>query len=79
MKDYLRIHTTREKFMTLLSFAKLEELLPPRGFARVHRSFMVAIDKIDHIEKNRIRIADQIIPVSDTYAGPFLKMLKGIS
>jgi DNA-binding LytR/AlgR family response regulator len=77
MKDYLRIHTTEEKIMTLLNFAKLEELLPSRYFARVHRSFLVAIEKIDHIEKNRIRIADQIIPISDTYADAFHKMLKG--
>ncbi|HEX8332597.1 MAG TPA: LytTR family DNA-binding domain-containing protein [Segetibacter sp.] len=77
MKDYLRIHTTEEKIMTLLNFAKLEELLPPQDFVRVHRSFLVAIDKIDHIEKNRIRIADQIIPISDTYADAFYKMLKG--
>ena len=77
MKDYLRIHTTEEKIMTLLNFAKLEELLPSQDFARVHRSFLVAIDKIDHIEKNRIRIADQIIPISDTYADAFHKMLKG--
>jgi len=78
MKDYLRIHTTEEKIMTLLNFVKLEELLPSQDFARVHRSFMVAIDKIDHIEKNRIWIANQIIPISDTYAEPFFKMLKGI-
>lgn len=78
MRDYLRIHTAREKIMTLLSFAKLEELLPAQGFARVHRSFMVSIDKIDHIEKNRIWIADQIIPISETYVEPFLKMLKGV-
>lgn len=77
MKDYLRIHTSTEKVMTLLSFAKLEELLPSQNFARVHRSFLVAIDKIDHIEKNRIWIADQIIPISDTYVEPFFKMLKG--
>src|SRR5688572_16658134 len=77
MKDYLQIHTAKEKIMTLLSFAKLEELLPATKFARVHRSFVVAIDKIDHIEKNRIRIADKIIPISDTYAEPFFKMLKG--
>ena len=77
MKDYLRIHTTEEKIMTLLNFAKMEELLPSQGFARVHRSFLVAIDKIDHIEKNRIRIADQVIPISDTYADAFYKMLKG--
>lgn len=78
MKDYLRIHTREEKIMTLLSFAKLEALLPAQNFARVHRSFLVAIDKIDHIEKNRIQIADQLIPISDTYAEAFYKMLKGI-
>ncbi|UYZ58074.1 LytR/AlgR family response regulator transcription factor [Hymenobacter latericus] len=77
MKDYLRIHTPDEKIMTLLSFAKLEELLPAQDFARVHRSFLVAIDKIDHIEKNRIQIADQIIPISDTYADAFYKLLRG--
>ncbi|RAK69306.1 LytR/AlgR family response regulator transcription factor [Hymenobacter edaphi] len=77
MKDYLRIHTTDEKLMTLLSFAKLEELLPAPDFVRVHRSFLVAVDKIDHIEKNRIQIADQVIPISDTYAEAFYKMLRG--
>jgi DNA-binding LytR/AlgR family response regulator len=77
MKDYLRIHTMEEKIMTLLNFAKLEELLPSKDFARVHRSFLVAIDKIDHIEKNRIRIGDQVIPISDTYADAFHRMLKG--
>jgi DNA-binding LytR/AlgR family response regulator len=79
MKDYLRIHTAKEKIMTLLSFAKLEELLPAQDFARVHRSFVVAIDKIDHIEKNRIRIADQIIPISDTYNDSFYKKLRGFT
>ena len=78
MKDYLRIHTAKEKIMTLLNFAKLEELLPTQDFARVHRSFMVAIDKIDHIEKNRIRIADQIIPISDTFSDSFYKKLRGL-
>ncbi|HEX2533309.1 MAG TPA: LytTR family DNA-binding domain-containing protein [Chitinophagaceae bacterium] len=77
MKDYLRIHTADEKIMTLLNFAKLEELLPAREFARVHRSFLVAIDKIEHIEKNRIFIAGQAIPISDTYAEAFYKKLKG--
>jgi DNA-binding LytR/AlgR family response regulator len=78
MKDYLRIHTKEEKIMTLLNFAKLEELLPSHDFARVHRSYLVAIDKIDHIEKNRIWIKDQVIPISETYADTFFKMLKGI-
>lgn len=78
MKDYLRIHTAKEKVMTLLSFAKLEELLSPQYFARVHRSFIVAIDKIDHIERNRIQIGNQIIPISNSYHESFYKKLKGL-
>lgn len=77
MKDYLRIHTAKEKIMTLMSFSKLEELLPEKKFARVHRSFMVALDKIDHIEKSRIRIGDQDIPITDTYAEAFYRKLNG--
>lgn len=77
MKDYLRIHTTGEKIMTLLSFARLEALLPMQKFARVHRSFMVAIDKIDDIEKNRIRIGGELIPISESYAAAFQQMLRG--
>ncbi len=78
MKDYLRIHTVSDKIMTLLTFAKLGDLLPPGKFCRVHKSYMVAIDKIDHVEKNRVKITDQIIPVSDTYSEKFFKILKGL-
>lgn len=79
MKDYLRIHTSKEKIMTLMSFARLEELLPETKFTRVHRSYMVALGKIDHIEKNRIRIGDQHIPISETYADSFYKKLGGFN
>ena len=77
MKDYLMIHTIKEKIMTLMTFTRLEELLHSANFIRVHKSFMVAIDKIEHIEKNRIRIAGQVIPVSETYSEAFFKSLKG--
>jgi DNA-binding LytR/AlgR family response regulator len=53
-------------------------MLPPQNFARVHRSFMVAIDKIDHIEKSRIRIGNEFIPISDAYNESFYKKLKGL-
>jgi DNA-binding LytR/AlgR family response regulator len=78
MKDYLRIHTSDNKFMTLMSFAKLEEYLPADNFARIHKSFMVAIDKIEHIEKNRITIGNEVLPISETYSTGFLKKLKGL-
>jgi DNA-binding LytR/AlgR family response regulator len=79
MKDYLQIQTLKEKVMTLMNFATLEESLHSDNFVRVHKSYMVAIDKIDHIEKSRIKIGDQIIPISDTYSESFFKALNKLN
>lgn len=76
MRDYLQLHTRKEKVMTLLSFAKLEEQLPMNKFARVHKSYLIAIDKIDHIENNRIKIGDHLIPIGETYKDLFFDKLK---
>lgn len=67
MKEYLRIHTKDQRIMVLQSFKNLEEILPSQQFIRVHKSYMVAINKIESVERNRITILDHIIPVSDTY------------
>lgn len=76
MKEYLRIHTKTERIMTLQSFKSLEDVLPPENFIRVHKSYMVALNKIKSVEKNRISIGDQIIPISETYKDSFFLMLK---
>jgi len=76
MKDYLRIVCSRKKIMTLQSFAKLEELLPSKKFCRIHKSFIIAIDKIESIERGVVLIADQRIPVSHTYKESFLNRIK---
>lgn len=71
MKDYLRIICKTRKIMTLQSFSKLEEVLPPGNFCRVHKSFIVAIDKIKSVERGVISISDTRIPVSNTYRESF--------
>ena len=76
MKDYLRIICINKKIMTLQSFSKLEESLPSKNFCRVHKSYIVAIDKIKSIERNVIVIADQRIPVSNTYRESFFSRIK---
>lgn len=76
MGDYWRIITTHKKIMTLLNYKKLEEILPPKQFIRVHKSFIVALDKIDSIERNRIKIADRLIPVSETYHKTFFDAIE---
>lgn len=75
MRDYRRIHTIHKKIMTLQNFKELEHLLPPNKVCRVHKSYMVALPKIASIERSRIRIADQIIPISETYRANFFKRL----
>jgi len=76
MKDYLRIICTSRKIMTLQNFKKIEELLPEKEFCRVHKSFMVAIKKIKAVERGVIIIADQRIPVSNTYKDNFYSKIK---
>lgn len=75
MRDYLRIHTTSKKIMTLQSFSELEQLIPAHLVCRVHKSYMVAVNKIESIERSRIKIADQLIPVSDTYKEAFHQLI----
>jgi DNA-binding LytR/AlgR family response regulator len=67
MRDYLRIHTIHKKIMTLQSFNEIEQLLPSHLICRVHKSYMVAVNKIESIERSEIKIGDVIIPVSVTY------------
>jgi DNA-binding LytR/AlgR family response regulator len=76
MKDYLRIICKDKKIMTLQSFARIEEILPEKKFCRVHKSFIVAIDKIRSVERGVILIADQRIPVSNTYKDSFFSRIK---
>jgi two-component system LytT family response regulator len=71
MNEYLRIVTENKKVMTLQNFKSMEEMLPKNNFLRVHKSFIVAIDKIESIERNRIKIQKMIIPVSDSYKETF--------
>jgi DNA-binding LytR/AlgR family response regulator len=76
MKDYLRIICSDKKIMTLQSFAKIEECLPSKNFCRVHKSFIVAIDKIKSVERGIILIADKRIPVSNTYKESFYSKIR---
>jgi two-component system, LytTR family, response regulator len=77
MKDYLQICLSDKKVMTLQSFKNILQLLPEKEFARVHNSFIVSISKIESIERNRIKIGDKMIPISDSYKESFNTLLRG--
>lgn len=75
MRDYLQIHTEDRKIMTLLNFKKMEELLDSKKFIRVHKSYIIAVDKINYIESNTIKIGNKLVPVSSTYKVAFYNLL----
>ncbi|MDI5950367.1 LytTR family DNA-binding domain-containing protein [Flavobacterium sp. LB2P84] len=75
MRDYRRIHMINKKIMTLQNFSELEQIIPSNLVCRVHKSYMVGINKIESIERMRIKIANQIIPISETYKELFFKMI----
>lgn len=75
MRDYRRIHTLSTKVMTLQNFSEFESLIAPNQVCRVHKSYMVALSKIKSIERGRIKIADQLIPISDTYKDAFFQII----
>ena len=77
LKDYISIFTTTERIITLQNMKKMEDNLPSQHFVRVHKSYIVALNKIDSIERSRIRIGDKIIPVGDTYRDDFFKIIDG--
>jgi two-component system, LytTR family, response regulator len=79
MRDYRRIHTINKKVMTLQNFSEFEKIIPSHLVCRVHKSYMVALNKIVSIERSRIKIGDQLIPISETYKEIFFQLINNKS
>ena len=75
LKNYVSIFTKTQRIVTLQVMKQLEEILPANRFVRVHKSFIIALDKINSIERQEIYIGDRIIPIGITYQEQFYKML----
>lgn len=74
--DYLRVNTPKGRIMTLQKFSSLMALLPEDRFIRVHKSWIVSMDKIESISRNRIRIGEHYIPISESYKKDFFARLE---
>lgn len=79
MSEYVRIYIEGEDkpLMPLLSMKRLEEALPPSQFMRVHRSYIVNLNKIMEISRLRIVFGNTYIPVGDIYKDKFLEYVNG--
>lgn len=74
MGEYLRIFLEGQPkpLMPLMSMKRMEEILPAKNFMRVHRSYIVNLDKIQEISRMRIIFDDVYIPVGDNYKQKFM-------
>jgi len=71
MRDYRCIHTPIGKILTDQTFGSFEEQLPSSQFIRIHKSYMVSLSKIESIEKHRVKIGKELLPVSESYREGF--------
>ena len=74
-QNYVAIETKGGRIMSLQNIKAMEDRLPAGRFVRVHKSFVVALAKIDTIEKSRIFIGEAVIPVGDSYREGLFKIL----
>ena len=73
LKDYVKVHLQNDEkgVLSLTSLKDLDEKLPSRRFMRVHRSFIVALDKITSMTKNSLQVGKRTITVGDQYKEAF--------
>lgn len=75
LQNYVIIYTPTEKITSLQTMKKTEEQLPSDQFMRIHKSFIVAINKINSIERNRVSIGDKTIALGEVYREAFYKAI----
>jgi len=78
LKDYIKIwvNTQPRPVLTLMSLKTLEHELPPHKFMRIHRSFIIALDKIESVERSQIIINKERITVAEQYKEKFQEFIE---
>lgn len=81
LKDYVKIYTSSHPrpILTLMSLKKLEEELPSEQFMRIHRSYIISLEKIEAIERNHVVIKEGFITIAPNYKDILMKYIKGKS
>jgi two-component system, LytTR family, response regulator len=66
-REYIKIVTTRREYISKMSTSEIEELLPPNAFKRIHRSFIISLNKIDSYNAEMVEVGGNAIPVGRGY------------
>jgi DNA-binding LytR/AlgR family response regulator len=73
--DYLKIYSGGSPVLTQMSMKSMEEKLPSADFVRIHRSYIISVNKIDFIRKNILSIKGKSIPISEHYRERLFKII----
>ncbi|SHM58313.1 LytR/AlgR family response regulator transcription factor [Mucilaginibacter sp. OK098] len=76
LKNYVSVFTSAQRIVTYQSLRDLETTLPKPPFYRVHKSYIISVDKIRMVDGNTVYIGDQSIPIGETYRDGFLGMIR---
>lgn len=71
MRDYVAVHTPKQRILTLMSMTRILDRLPVDRFMRVHKSYIIGIRHIELVQNHRITIAGREIPISNSYREAF--------
>jgi len=75
LKDYIKIYCNNKPILTLMSLKSIEANLPPDKFIRVHRSYIISIEKINYISRSKVFIGEKAIPISNSYRDSITRLL----
>ncbi len=73
--SYVSIKTFQDRHTVHATMKEIEEMLPEAKFIRVHRSYIVAIDKINAINNKTLEVGKKLIPVSDSFRKELMKRM----
>ena len=76
LKDYLYLHLKNERLIVLDTLKEFEAKLPAPSFMRVHKSYIIRLDQIETIERNRVFIQNKIVPIGETFKIKFQDWVK---
>lgn len=75
LKDYIKVFTTKKNIITKQPISSLEEMLPKEAFIRIHRSYIIAINKIDSYNAETIEIRKNELPIGRYFKHDVIKLL----
>ena len=73
--DYIKLHVKNNKLVTNLSMKKIINLLPEDQFYRIHKSFIISLDKIDSVEGNMVSVNGTKLPIGNSYRQDFSEFI----